>query len=406
MGETSEARDRRSATGYTEFIDPMRHGITIRPTDNPTAIDLAHAVLLAGVVASAKPDDVLELGFGGGYSTDAIVQSLTWNGRGRLTIVDDWSDWRGVRPTHAARFPAVEFVTESEESFVKSAPANRYDMLVSDADHSRSHLWFGDHCRIVRDSGTMFFHDTANADYPNLAGIVRDVESAGMPHTHFIASSRPGERCGRGWLMATNRKPRIALVSAWDSGSAGIGEYTRANREAYCRRHGYAFRLTKFGGGGPWVKLPALSAAFDEGFAWTVWMDADVWVTNPEIRLESFVGGGSDLVAGHDANGINNGVMFWRNTPWSREMIRAWADDGRRFDGHPNPEQTALACLLYRQPREKWEAVPQKRFNAYLYGEYPELDCPDEEWTPGDFALHLPGMPDERRREIFARFAG
>jgi predicted O-methyltransferase YrrM len=162
------------------------------PSSDPVSVDLAHNALLLGAVASLKPAEVLELGLGAGYTSGAILQALTWNQKGRLTIVDNWYDWQGWEPPHAQplREAGVRIVISDEESFVKRCKANAYDVLVCDADHSRSHLWLDEHLRIVRAGGLMFFHDTANPEFPNLAKILEGVRERKLWHYHFTASSR------------------------------------------------------------------------------------------------------------------------------------------------------------------------------------------------------------------------
>jgi hypothetical protein len=70
-----------------------------------------------------------------------------------------------------------------------------------------------EHLRIVRAGGLMFFHDTANPEFPNLAKILEDVWERKLWHYHFTASSRRDERCHRGWLMVQNRKSRVGKSS-------------------------------------------------------------------------------------------------------------------------------------------------------------------------------------------------
>ena len=181
--------------------------IGLNPPEPWIPIDLAHAALLMGVVASLKPERVVELGFGSGYASDAILQGLEWNQKGRLTIVDNWYDWDKKEPGHVESFRrrGAEFVVSSEEDFVKTAPDGHYDILVSDADHLNAHKWVSEHLRIVRAEGFLFFHDVANQElFPNLACIITAVQD--YPHYLFQANSRPGEACHRGWLMVINRR--------------------------------------------------------------------------------------------------------------------------------------------------------------------------------------------------------
>lgn len=182
--------------------------LIINPPTSHVSIDLAHAALLQGVILSMKPARVLELGFGEGYTSRVISDALEWNGTGDLTIVDNWCDWGGQRPNQSqVQSDRVAVVTADERDFVRSAPTDRYDILVSDADHQRSHFWLSDHLRIVKPGGVLFFHDVGKGtDFRNLQGIPAMLRSFGIPHKLFESSTRADERCERGWLVAF--KPR------------------------------------------------------------------------------------------------------------------------------------------------------------------------------------------------------
>jgi len=43
------------------------------------SVDLCHAILLLGAVMSAKPENVLEIGIGPGFSSEFLVQGLVYN---------------------------------------------------------------------------------------------------------------------------------------------------------------------------------------------------------------------------------------------------------------------------------------------------------------------------------------
>lgn len=179
----------------------------LSPPIDRVSVDLAHTALLLGIVASLKPSKVLELGFEAGYTTDAIVQSLKWNQKGSLTVVDNWDHWEGQEPPAVQPFrdSGVEFIASDEGDFVRQAESGWYDLLVSDADHSRSDQWLDEHLRIVRPGGILFFHDTNNHLFPNLAQIVSRIEALDLPYHHFMENSRADERCDRGWLMVKNK---------------------------------------------------------------------------------------------------------------------------------------------------------------------------------------------------------
>jgi predicted O-methyltransferase YrrM len=401
---------------------PVAAPIVLGPSRDPVALDLAHAALLAGAVASLKPARVLELGVGSGYTTRAVLQALAWNGRGELTCVDNWADWGGREPPHAQalRDAGAVLVTAGESDYLVRCPDDHFDVLVSDADHQQSDRWLDLHLRVVRDGGWLFFHDTANASFPNLGLVVRKVEALGLAHRHFTEGSRPDERCERGWLLVINRKapgapapgdrPRVAVVSAWDREGAALAELTAPNKEAYCRRHGYTWRPAELfeesvehGPAFCWAKIGAIREALG-GADWVCWMDADLLIMDQTRPLSDFLSPGVDLVASHDVNGMNNGVLFWRDSPWTRGMLDRWEAARPRFAHYVNPEQSALVHLLYREPKERWAVVPQRLFNSYLYDLYPAYDCPEGNYAPGDFILHLPALPNDRRLEILREY--
>jgi hypothetical protein len=122
---------------------------------NVVAIDLAHNVFLVGAVLARKPERVLELGVGSGYVTNSLLHALRFNHKGRLTSVDNWSDWGGAEP-----------------AFASSLRAAGVTLLVSDADHFHSAAWVDQHLRIVQHDGFLFFHDTNQPRmFPGLATV-------------------------------------------------------------------------------------------------------------------------------------------------------------------------------------------------------------------------------------------
>jgi predicted O-methyltransferase YrrM len=190
-------------------IAPLLTFLSSFNNNNVVAIDLAHNIFLIGAVLSRKPDNVLELGFGSGYVTTSLFQALSFNRKGHLTTVDNWFDWQGREPPYIENFRKVgiNVITSGEEEFVRAAPSDTYDFLVSDADHFRSGGWVDQHLRIVKHDGFIFFHDTnSGAMFPSLGTIEGQIKERGLSHYHFKESSRPDERCQRGWLFVINKK--------------------------------------------------------------------------------------------------------------------------------------------------------------------------------------------------------
>jgi predicted O-methyltransferase YrrM len=173
---------------------------------NSVAIDRCHNMFMMGALLAKKPADILELGVGSGYVTISLIHGLRYNGRGRLTCVDNWADARGAVMEDLVadlRKLGVEVVAPVEEySFVSGCPTGAYDFLISDADHVNSGTWVDEHLRIVRSGGFLFFHDTNQLkEFPNMALIEKRVRELNLCHYHFKESSRSDEQCERGWLF-------------------------------------------------------------------------------------------------------------------------------------------------------------------------------------------------------------
>jgi glycosyl transferase family (putative galactosyltransferase) len=197
---------------------------------------------------------------------------------------------------------------------------------------------------------------------------------------------------------------RGAIISACTADWLPLCDVTIPNRKDYCRRHGYDFipRLTWTGDRKPaWARIElalAYLARYDTLFV----MDVDAIITNPEIKIEN-LDIGHDLVATKDINGFNCGMMLLRPSIWSLDFLRRYWDVGLRYEHHTNPEQTCLAHMLICEPRDKWDIKRQRDFNSFRYEEY-DTSFPEGQWEEGDFIMHLPALPNERRIEIFNEY--
>lgn len=130
-----------------------------------------------------------------------------------------------------------------------------------------------------------------------------------------------------------------------------------------------------------------------------VWLsDADVLITNPNLKLEDHVlphfQADKDLLMTLDSCGhINSGNIFFRNTPWIRDYWqRVWEDTAYLY--HIWWENAAMIHQLETNKidQEKTQVTKDhRRFNAFLRG------LPGEPlWMPGDFLVHFAGVYDPK----------
>jgi predicted O-methyltransferase YrrM len=182
--------------------DTVDHLVRVPPS--VTRIDDAHAILLAGLVTAHKPDRVLEIGCGWG-TTLTIARALTFNRTGFLTVVDNWRDYGGAAhrpPVENWVRPCDRVVTADEGEFLAAQPEGSIDFLLVDANHAASDRYVPLVLRAVRVGGVMCWHDTANPRFPNLGRILGDIDQRDLDRFHFTRATRPGERTGRGFLVA------------------------------------------------------------------------------------------------------------------------------------------------------------------------------------------------------------
>jgi len=180
------------------------------------------------------------------------------------------------------------------------------------------------------------------------------------------------------------------------------------SKRAYAAKHGYTYLQ-----GGeefwnrekpiPWSKIDFVLdvlGKLPEGEL-VFLSDADVLITNPDLRLEDQVStllpAEKDLLMTIDACGhINSGNMLMRNSPWLRDW---WQRVAQQVDllYHIWWENAAMIRLLETVPADlaRTEITAEHiRFNAYLRG------LPGQPlWTPGCFLVHFAGVYSPKEME-------
>jgi len=150
-----------------------------------------------------------------------------------------------------------------------------------------------------------------------------------------------------------------------------------------------------------WSKVPFIIeqlSKLPEGAV--IWQsDADVLITNPDMRLEDNVlpllPEGKDMLLIFDAcKHLNSGNILMRNTAWCRDFWRR-VNERTEFTYHIWWENMAMIQIIEENAadRAKVEISNQhKRFNAYIMG------CDGEPlWQPGDFLVHFAGVYDSAK---------
>ena len=124
----------------------------------------------------------------------------------------------------------------------------------------------------------------------------------------------------------------------------------------------------------------------------------DSLVMNHSVTLEMLVDDDYDVVLSHDCLGLNSGSVLWKNTLWTHAFL------AEVFALHSDSsipyidvwwEQAAIRHLLDidSTTAEHVKVVPARSMNAWPGG---GLSCPEQEFHPGDFVVHFPGILKEQ----------
>lgn len=188
---------------------------------------------------------------------------------------------------------------------------------------------------------------------------------------------------------------RVGVCSFYTPDIAEWADPCSQSVENYCYQHRYTFiRPDTHNAPTPrWIK-PFLLLQHLHAFDWLAWIDADCLIEQYKFQLLAVAGyGKADLYITRDENGLNNGVMLFRNTPASYQLLRRWRDsfdDNARFDR--NSDQDYLVrCIAEMQEALKVLYVPKRVINAYTY-----------EYQAGDWLVHFAGH--SRREELIKQW--
>ena len=203
----------------------------------------------------------------------------------------------------------------------------------------------------------------------------------------------------------------IKIVTACNDSEAfgELSEICKFTIKRYCRRHGlgYSFyRITEKDRPPAWYKISLLQKEFErKNTHYCLWMDADSLIYNPDFDIHSVLKPGKEVYLSRDRNGINAGVMLWKNSlPNARLLRKIWRST--RFLHHRWWEQKALMELVkvdFGGIRERLEILPQKLFNAYDYSLYQKVHPPGQ-MDADSFVIHFPGLAHDIRKQQMEKY--
>ena len=163
---------------------------------------------------------------------------------------------------------------------------------------------------------------------------------------------------------------KITMVTSWTRNIEWFATASIGGKRTYARRRGYNFVAVE----GVfdttrrphWSKISLILAALPH-CDWVFWTDADSFIVNHDLQLESYVDEGYDLIVSGDTLEperftFNMGNIFVKNSEWARDfLLRCYAEYGGGGDEQPTVER------LYRESadvKEHIKIVPNADFNV------------------------------------------
>ena len=191
---------------------------------------------------------------------------------------------------------------------------------------------------------------------------------------------------------------------------APLGDLVLPARINYCKKHGYGLHVqrTPVSDRGPgWDKTIILQTALQHADV-VVWYGLDVLFMNQSFRVETILDQypKASVILTTDFLGLNSDNMIFRRDAWSAQLLAAVNTLGYPFfKGHIWAEQEALIRFISAPPYAEHIAwVPQNTMNSYLNDVYGRPTEWPGHYQPGDWLIHLPGLPMPKRLELARKY--
>ncbi|ORX86843.1 hypothetical protein BCR32DRAFT_289774 [Anaeromyces robustus] len=205
------------------------------------------------------------------------------------------------------------------------------------------------------------------------------------------------------------KKPEFAVVMFTDRINVNtIYENAISEFYQYCKIHNYTLMLNTqrydtetsiF-----YMKLHVIKEAIVKGlkthkYDWIFWIDSDVILANPNIKLETFLPNDENIhfVIATDHHGLNAGVFMIKVHPWSLNFMMhsiayQFFINGRHLEYADQTSMNDVLILNDDIERAHYAVVPQNWFNSY----------PDRRHS-GDMVLHFAGRKNKKKDSMETR---
>lgn len=196
---------------------------------------------------------------------------------------------------------------------------------------------------------------------------------------------------------------KVACCTYYSPSYKALADISLPNLSEYCHRHGYYMWVENIENDRwEYVKHEMFERLFKEGFDLIWYRDIDSIITNMNFQITDFINDSSDFFLTKDFTELNGGSVVIKNTKkgvWvNNEILRV----RNEFENEQNAINSLFGIPFFRKGIR---ILSHPSINSYDYSLYPECkeyvgreDLGD--WREGNFVLHVPALPMEKRIEV------
>ena len=207
----------------------------------------------------------------------------------------------------------------------------------------------------------------------------------------------------------------FAIVTAHNEQFQPLADITwNQNKKVYCEKYGYDALAMTTGFQHPvkyisFERSNYIADILESGkYDWIHAVGCDTMITNFDIKLEDLVDDNFDFIISVDCYNINNDSFLAKASPNTINWLRNTVNLLDSYKDAKWLDQSAMIDTIDMMG-DRIKIVPQRTMNSYDYDLYPgivphiykkDLFGNDGQWQSGDFLIHWPAVPLDKRIEL------
>lgn len=200
---------------------------------------------------------------------------------------------------------------------------------------------------------------------------------------------------------------KLHIITGYTENIKQLSDLSYDSLQKYCSLHNInhtRYLITETDRPPSWYKVKLILSEFQKGAEYVMWVDSDTTVINFDFNILDLLDE-SEIYLSKDINGINCGIMIWKKSDISIEILnKVWSLT--EFINHNWWEQAAFRSLYdinFNNLQNITKIINQHDLNSYDYNLY-GMNYPEGQWSASSFLIHFPGLSNERRIQLINQF--